>query len=544
MHSNNAMAQVVAESIATATLQKTLGAYYTEKSAAERIVAWAVRDGTESVLDPSCGDGVFLDSALLRLRQLGCDRPALCGVDISVDALRLAHERVENATLINQDFFSLTAGEIQKFDCIVGNPPFIRYQTFNGNKDSLGHQRAKEAGVNLPRLASSWAPFVVHACCFLRRGGRLGMVMPAELGHAMYARDILRFLVDNFRQVAVEMFRDKLFEDLSQSTVLLLCEGYGETSRDFIVSTASNLGGADGQITKVDIARIRAGRFRFSHYVVSDKVRSLYEGLAAEPCVQRLGDVADVSIGYVTGANDFFHLSAQETLRREIPKRYLRPCLMNLRAFEGIEYNHQDWKTRRTKGEKVYLLALPPVHARALPPSVQAYLKHGESQGVPERYKCRVREFWHSVPHIRVADAFLSYMSGDQPLLVANVANLVAPNTIHILRFGKNAYPLTYAVSWRSSLTRLSCEFEGHALGGGLFKLEPSEAENVLIVRPSPSIFRSLIVRFNKRRTDSSYQFFDAVDQYVLRRQLGLSDAECILLREAAGAIESWRKHK
>jgi len=530
--------------MATATLQKTLGAFYTGQPAAGRLVRWAVCNASESVLDPSCGDGVFVGAAYSRLRELGCASPCVCGVDVSEEALRLAHERVESARLVRQDFFNLTPSSLGSFDCVVGNPPFIRYQTFNGDKESLGHKRAKEAGVNLPRLASSWAPFLVHASRFLRRGGRLAMVMPAELGHSMYAREVLRFLVGNFRHVAVEMFRDKLFEELSQSTVLLFCEGYGEANRAFIVTSSDDLKGTDRQIAKVNPELIASGRFRFTHYLVSEEVRSLYEGLAADRRVKRLGDVADVGIGYVTGANEFFHLSAEECLRLEIPKRFLRPCVLNLRGFKGLEYDQRYWKERRSKGEKVYLLALPACPAENFPTSVQAYLRYGESKGLRKRYKCRIRQFWHAVPHARIADAFLSYMSGAQPLLVTNAANLVAPNTVHVLRFNQSCKPLPYAASWKSSLTRLSCELEGHALGGVLFKLEPSEAGNVLVVRPCATSLRVLMPRLRRGVIVLPEQFCDEADRYLLRGYLGLSPGECVVLREAARKIESWRKHK
>lgn len=530
--------------LASAALQKSLGAFYTHESIADRLVSWAVTDRSQSVLDPSCGDGVFLSAADMRLRVLSCESPRIHGVDTSYDALKLAHERVESAKLIHSDFFKLNPSSLPSFDCVVGNPPFIRYQTFNGDKDSLGHRRAKEAGVNLPRLASSWAPFLVHASRFLRQGGRLAMVIPSELGHAMYAREVLRFLVENFRHVAVEMFRDKLFEDLSQSTVLLFCEGYGESCRSFIIASSDDIGKNDRRSTRVDVARVKGGRFRFTHYLVSEKVRDLYEALAANEGVELLGEAADVGIGYVTGANRFFHLSMDECRHWDIAKRFLRPCLLNLRDFLGLEYTHESWKARRNAGDKVYLLALPPVAAERLPANIRAYLDYGEKHEFAKPYKCRIREFWYSVPHVRIADAFLSYMSGEQPLLVTNAANLVAPNTVHVLRFSKTSNPLYYAISWRSSLTKLSCELEGHALGGGLFKLEPSEAESVLIARPRTALLKQITGRFDSRAQIHPEKTADLVDQFLLRKYLGLSQAECVLLREAAVKLESWRKHK
>jgi len=35
--------------------------------------------------------------------------------------------------------------------------------------------------------------------------------------------------------------------------------------------------------------------------------------------------------------------------------------------------------------------------------------------------------------------------------------------------------------AWNTPLTRLSCELEGHPLGGGILKLEPREAASVVL---------------------------------------------------------------
>ena len=339
------------------------------------------------------------------------------------------------------------------------------------------------------------------------------MVMPSELGHAMYAREVLRFLVGNFRHVAIEMFRDKLFGGLSQSTVLLFCEGYGEHSRRFLIASSTGLNGSDRQVARADIEAVKNGRFRFTHYLISPEIRELYQSLATQPNVHNLGEVADVGIGYVTGANDFFHVSLEEARRWDIPKQYLRPCVLNLRGFKDIEYTLEHWKAKRKQGVKAYLLTLPPLPAKGFPSGLQKYLRQGEESELAVRYKCRIREFWYVVPHIRIADAFLSYMSGEQPLLVSNAANLVAPNTVHILRFDRRFDPLSHAASWRSSLTRLSCELEGHALGGGLFKLEPSEAERVLVVRPSASISRTLVAQLRKHSNVSLEQATETADK-------------------------------
>ncbi len=98
--------------MATATQQKALGAFYTADPIARFLVNWAVRRADDTVLDPSCGDGVFLSAAAGRSLYLGNRFPRTWGVDIDSAALQSARLRSSEFDLIQKDFFSLRAGDI------------------------------------------------------------------------------------------------------------------------------------------------------------------------------------------------------------------------------------------------------------------------------------------------------------------------------------------------------------------------------------------------------------------------------------------------
>ena len=534
--------------MAAATQQKSLGAFYTAEAVAKFLVNWALRSAEDSVLDPSCGDGVFLSAAIQRLRSLGNSHPQVCGVDVDPEALRAARLCSRSSRLVCADFFSLELRDIPAVTAVVGNPPFIRYQSFNGKTRSDALRCAHKAGVELPRLSSSWAPFLVHAAGFLQRDGRLGMVAPAELAHAQYAQEVLRFLIRRFGRITVRMFQKKLFPELSEDTVLLLCEDYGKPCGWFTVSPTESIEGVHEEeetVIPVDIEAVRSGRRRLTHYLLPAKARHLYEFLTEQKGVTKLGEAADVGIGYVTGANDYFHLSLHESKSWGIPARYLRPAILSLSGFQGTALRAIDWRRLREEGKKVFLLALPASGGQQFAQGVLKYLAYGKQQGVPNHFKCRVREPWYAVPHVRVGDAFLSYMSGSSPKLVANGAHLVSPNTLHIVRFAEGWERTPFVAGWHSSLTRLSCELEGHALGGGMLKLEPSEAERVLVALPYPKDAIELVREIDRLLRGRDLEAaMDLGDRRVLRRRFGLSASECITLREAARQLETWRMHK
>jgi hypothetical protein len=47
----------------------------------------------------------------------------------------------------------------------------------------------------------------------------------------------------------------------------------------------------------------------------------------------RLLQFADIGIGYVSGNNEFFHLTPSEAKRLKIPKEFLHPSVRNGRAL-------------------------------------------------------------------------------------------------------------------------------------------------------------------------------------------------------------------
>ncbi len=318
------------------------------------------------------------------------------------------------------------------------------------------------------------------------------MVVPMELCHAAYATPVLEFLERSFQTVHFLSFSERLFPQLSQETLLLLGENKGTRRAEFRwrhfrdSAELAKLGPSlrIGERERLEAEAIATGRQRLIQEFMPARARQLYAKLRRHEDVRPLGAVAEVGIGYVTGGNDFFHLSKADAQRWEVPADFLRPAVCRGRALTGLRFSRADWCAAEAKAHAAYLLALP--RRGVLPASVQRYLRHGESSGTDKAYKCRVRKPWYHVPHVCCPDAFLTYMSGISPRLVVNGAKAVAPNTLHVVRTlplaGADAASL--AVSWHSSLTELSAEIEGHALGGGMLKLEPTEAGRVLLALP------------------------------------------------------------
>jgi hypothetical protein len=107
--------------------------------------------------------------------------------------------------------------------------------------------------------------------------------------------------------------------------------------------------------------------------------------------------------------------------------------------------------------------------------------------------------------------------------------------------------PEYLAVLALTSLTRLSAEVEGHPLGGGMLKLEPTEAEKLLIPCPTDVSFRlqdiaDEVDSLLRRGADANAARL--ADRAVLEQGIGISSKECATLRQAAAYLQARRVRK
>ena len=82
-----------------------------------------------------------------------------------------------------------------------------------------------ELGLKPNRLTNIWVPFVVAAAASLRPGGRLALVLPAELLQVSYAAQLRSFLIDRFSRIDIIACNELLFDKAEQEVVLLLADG-------------------------------------------------------------------------------------------------------------------------------------------------------------------------------------------------------------------------------------------------------------------------------------------------------------------------------
>lgn len=506
------------------TEQKLRGGYYTPSDLATFLVRWVRHNDPTDILEPSCGDGVFF-------KPIADLIPAahVTGFEIDPAEAKKASKAARQAGLrevgIRSDDFLGWAGDAlegkrEQFDAVVGNPPFIRYQylppLFQGRAETI----FSALGCKFTKHTNAWVPFILASFAMLRPGGRLAMVVPAEIIHVTHAQSLRSYLGANASRLVVIDPEELWFEGTLQGAVLLLVEKkahpdehaeglgmYPVKGRDFLNLDPEDVFRAPQSINGKTVAG------KWTRALLSPSTRSLLDGLVDSGDVRRFDDVAEVDVGIVTGANKFF-LVEDETVEQFGLQQWAHPMFGRSEHCPGVVYDERQHRANATKGNPTNFIWF---QDRGVEKSRtgKRYIEKGEKESLHTRYKCRIRSPWYSVPSVYATEIGMLKRSHDTPRLILNQLRAYTTDTAYRVRL-KEGTSEQLVYGFINALTALSAELEGRHYGGGVLELVPSEIEKLLV--PQPLRVQPKVAELDKAVRTMP---MDAVLEQQTRRTLG-----------------------
>jgi adenine-specific DNA-methyltransferase len=534
--------------IALETPQKLRGGYYTPSDIAAFLTRWALEARPRRILEPACGDGAFL-RALAEQEPAGLDAVVGCELDPAEAEKARQCACIPGATVsvLTEDFLGWALPRLERppeFEAALGNPPFIRYQYLDARQQRRAEQLFDALDLPFTKHTNAWVPFVVAALALLRPGGRLAMVVPAELLHVLHAQGLRDYLLRECRRTLVLDPEGLWFGDTLQGVVLLLAQK--RTARDSGPGELGIVPVAQRQSLRHAVASWRRADFvsgtwleaKWMPALLHPAERELLDRLRRHPQVRRFKDVASVDVGIVTGANRFF-LVPDETVQQYGLEAFAHPMFGRSEHVAGVVYNRRCHEANRRKRLPANFLWFDDVPLADLPAGARRYIRQGEAQGLQRRYKCRIRTPWYRVPSVYAAPAAMLKRCHHFPRLVLNRAGAFTTDTAYrIVPHQVRADDLVSA--FVNSLTALSCELEGRHYGGGVLELVPSEIERLLVPLTSSAKDIPQLDRFFRQEVPAE-DILEAQDRVVLQR-MGLTAQECSRLREAWSRLRRRRQ--
>lgn len=382
-----------------------LGQYYTPPRVVDLITRLTIEEEDNDVMDPACGSGGFLVGAYDRLTELGADShedilEQIYGTDINrfpahLSAINLAVQdlstETHNTNVEVADFFNLIPGQdrvrVEKadvgdnneededeeyevdfpptVDAVVANPPYIRSRNIDDPENVQRH--LSNLDFELDGNSDIYCYFFTHAYEFLEDGGKMGFLTSNRWLSADYGEELQEFLFDNMKIHAVIDFRQQMFDIPLISTCITILEECDDPDerRDnrvnliHIKDKFDDLEELVGEITDDEQelgtmnieGRYRRATFRqealrdierWDRYLFGPKIYfqmiSEYDENLCE-----LDDLANVSRGFTSGANDYFYFQEEEEHQEwGIEEEFISPLLKHISPTEYIDLKDED----------------------------------------------------------------------------------------------------------------------------------------------------------------------------------------------------------
>jgi len=344
------------------TEQKLRGGYYTPQDIADYVTHWVLGCNPTNILEPSCGDGAFFKA----LHNNKCSKSLqIYGYELFNSEVKKSEKRCEKygfkkASIIEGDFLSWADKNVgsqkELYDGVIGNPPFIRYQFLEKKFQHHSEKIVNHLNLKFTKHTNAWVPFVLSSVSMLKPGGRLRMVIPSEIIHVMHAQSLRNHLMEVCSKVLIIDPQEIWFEDTLQGAVIIFAEKKKQPNRktkgisiehvkgfDFLKKNNETLFKTSKTIDSESIPG------KWTKAILDKDERSLLDKIINKKNVHSFNDIANVEVGIVTGANNFF-LVDDDTVKEYNLKNYASPMFGKSIHCKGVIYDKSQHRENKKNG--------------------------------------------------------------------------------------------------------------------------------------------------------------------------------------------------
>lgn len=529
--------------IKNASAEKLRGGFYTPEEIASFMLRWAINgDKDLDILEPSCGDGVFLE----QIKKGNYIYKSITAIELDPLESKKANKiDLINCKVINGDFHVFFNTTNKTFNAIVGNPPYIRYQYFNRTQQIEAAKIFQRADLKYTKLANSWVSFLVGSSMLLKEMGRMGFVIPAEILQVTYAEQLRKYLAKFFNKINIISFEKLVFKDIQQEVILLLCEknlSKKHQIEHIELKDASAL-------RKLNISALRSPSKKISHeahkwtFYFLDQYEIDFIEEIMQSNISLIKDFAKVEVGITTGCNSFFSITKKVMEEFELAE-FARPLVGRSVQANGVIFTDTDWKENCNLGAKSYLLVFPEKKLLKKYKGALNYIKRGELNKINSGYKTGIRDDWFVIPSLRVSNALFIRRNNRFPKLIINHAGALTTDTMHRVNIKPGINQNDFASSYYNSLSFAFSEIVGRSYGGGVLELMPKEVESIILPFKKGNSFLLLEIDEMLRKKESISSILSYTNKIILKDGFGFSKQDINIANKIWEKLSSRRLNR
>lgn len=441
--------------------KKVLGQFFTNPAIADFMADLGYFSEVRSVLDPAVGPGTFLDALT---RKAGKDRRDIQYTVFDLDETvleQVKEKELANCQIRREDY--LLAPTHQKYDLILCNPPYHRFQAIPGRQEYLALFRERY-GIELSGYSNLCVYFLIKSMHELKAGGRCVYIIPYEFMNTGYGIAVKEHLLRSKMLKSIYKFDNSLslFPDAVTTSCILVLENLPQERVDFLtlISPEQVKRQAAYDYTDLD-ASVKWNRYFEASDLPSD------HGLVP------FQTYAYVKRGMATGNNQYFALTRSQTALHRLSEGALLKCICKAPDIHCSILTEDQFERIASEDKKVYLFR----GMNASTPEDFAYLRYGEAIGVHKTHLTSHRTPWYKLEKKEIAPIWISTFSRGRCKVIRNACAIQNLTAFHSVFMQPQKAPDTdlFFCYLLTSLAQELLYANKREYGEGLNKLEPSD---------------------------------------------------------------------
>lgn len=450
--------------------RKKYGQFFTEKRVARFMVNWILQSKSQTLYDPAFGLGAFYYAA----REKGFKGHFFAS---EIDAEILSHFRLtshaENCSVEHFDYLSKWG---QHHDAIICNPPYMRFQKFEGRERIL-QQFNTTLGIELSGYTNTSSAFLIKSISELSPKGRLAYIMPLEFLNTGYGTVVKRFLMSQGSIKAIikiECEKD-VFPDATTSVGIILFEKtYSNSKVDFYIASSveclSNL---------FDTPPVRSVSYK--ELKPTEKWLKYFEPCLYDIDIRNLVTISTYgtfSRGIATGANEYFSLSVSKANLIGLRSDELLPCITKSAQIKTAIFTQENLDSLIESDALALLINIQ----NNCSSGAKKYLEYGEKTGYQHRYLTKSRKPWYKIEKRLPSPLLFGVFSREGFKVIRNYTNALNLTCFH--GFSPNLFGSKYIdhlfIYFLSTVGRTILSLNMRKYGDALDKFEPNDLNKAM----------------------------------------------------------------
>lgn len=298
-----------------AIIKKQNGVVFTPEWVANFIVDETLNSqkitGKEKILDAGCGEGIFTTIAAQKFAKLSGKKiekvieENIYFIDISKEYVektkqnlqKLSKNKIIKYNVIIDDFCLHNFNE--KFDFIIGNPPYVRIQNLNERKEQLqkNYITASSGSIDL------YFCFFEQALKVLKEEGKIAFITPNSHFYSAAGKNLRNLLLSHLIKI-INFDHFQVFKDVTAYTAITFLQK--ENTDNFLYAENFKNNFENLEYKRILAKYMRSERWEFFDEKYLDKIVKLNKEYS------KLHEVADIHYGIATLKDDIYIFSPEE----------------------------------------------------------------------------------------------------------------------------------------------------------------------------------------------------------------------------------------